>query len=155
MPAKVAVNGQQPRKYYDGIDNPNFLMRVVENYSGVLSVAPVIEGNVTIRTDFKDEVMKLDGIDIKAHLRTTALRAYTMLLALIGIWLFFQWATADQYHPYSMGETAENVARQWKVSREDQDAFAVASHQKAAKAIAAQMAPCSVYFTHSGAPPSG
>ena len=35
-----------------------------------------------------------------------------------------------------MGITAENVAKQWKVSREEQDAFAVASHQKAAKAIA-------------------
>ena len=38
---------------------------------------------------------------------------------------------------YGMGITAENVARQWKVSREDQDAFAVASHQKASQAIAA------------------
>ena len=38
---------------------------------------------------------------------------------------------------YGMGITAENVARQWKVSREEQDAFAVASHQKAVKAIAA------------------
>src|SRR5260221_7373709 len=38
---------------------------------------------------------------------------------------------------YGMGITAENVAKQWKVSREDQDAFAVASHQKAAKAITA------------------
>jgi acetyl-CoA acyltransferase len=38
---------------------------------------------------------------------------------------------------YGMGITAENVAKQWKVSREDQDAFAVASHQKAAGAIAA------------------
>ncbi len=37
---------------------------------------------------------------------------------------------------YGMGITAENVARQWKVSREEQDAFAVASHQKAVKAIA-------------------
>ena len=37
---------------------------------------------------------------------------------------------------YGMGITAENVAKQWKVSREDQDAFAVASHQKAAQAIA-------------------
>ena len=36
---------------------------------------------------------------------------------------------------YGMGITAENVAKQWKVSREDQDAFAVASHQKAARAI--------------------
>jgi acetyl-CoA acyltransferase len=38
---------------------------------------------------------------------------------------------------YGMGITAEKVANQWKVTREDQDAFAVASHQKAAKAIAA------------------
>jgi acetyl-CoA acyltransferase len=37
---------------------------------------------------------------------------------------------------YGMGITAEKVANQWKVSREDQDAFAVASHQKAARAIA-------------------
>lgn len=35
-----------------------------------------------------------------------------------------------------MGLTAEAVANKYKVSREDQDAFAVASHQKAAKAIA-------------------
>src|SRR5690349_2450158 len=38
---------------------------------------------------------------------------------------------------YGMGITAEKVAQKWKVSREDQDAFAVASHQKAAAAIAA------------------
>jgi acetyl-CoA acyltransferase len=38
---------------------------------------------------------------------------------------------------YGMGITAENVAQQWKVTREEQDAFAVASHQKATKAIAA------------------
>ncbi|MBL8512133.1 MAG: acetyl-CoA C-acyltransferase [Betaproteobacteria bacterium] len=37
---------------------------------------------------------------------------------------------------YGMGITAENVAKQWKVTREEQDAFAVASHQKAAQAIA-------------------
>ncbi|MBA3903980.1 MAG: acetyl-CoA C-acyltransferase [Rhodocyclaceae bacterium] len=38
---------------------------------------------------------------------------------------------------YGMGLTAEKVAVQWKVSREDQDAFAVASHRKATAAIAA------------------
>jgi len=38
---------------------------------------------------------------------------------------------------YGMGITAERVAAQWKVTREEQDAFAVASHQKAAAAIAA------------------
>jgi acetyl-CoA acyltransferase len=35
----------------------------------------------------------------------------------------------------AMGLTAEEVAKRWKVSREDQDAFAVASHKKAAAAI--------------------
>ncbi|CAG2146159.1 3-ketoacyl-CoA thiolase [compost metagenome] len=38
---------------------------------------------------------------------------------------------------YGMGLTAEKVATQWKVSREDQDAFSLASHQKA---MAAQQA---------------
>lgn len=38
---------------------------------------------------------------------------------------------------YGMGLTAEKVAAQWKVSREKQDAFALASHQKALAAIAA------------------
>ena len=35
-----------------------------------------------------------------------------------------------------MGLTAERVAERWKVSREDQDAYALASHQKAAQAVA-------------------
>ncbi len=38
---------------------------------------------------------------------------------------------------YGMGITAEKVAEEWKVSRDDQDAFAFASHQKAIAAIAA------------------
>lgn len=38
---------------------------------------------------------------------------------------------------YGMGLTAEKVAQQWKVSREDQDAFAVESHRRACAAIAA------------------
>jgi len=38
---------------------------------------------------------------------------------------------------FGMGLTAEKVAKQWKISREDQDAFAVSSHQKACAAIAA------------------
>jgi len=34
------------------------------------------------------------------------------------------------YHPFSMGETAENVARDWNITREEQDQFALASQQK-------------------------
>jgi acetyl-CoA acyltransferase len=38
---------------------------------------------------------------------------------------------------YGMGMTAENVAKQWKISREAQDEFALQSHQRALAAIAA------------------
>ena len=44
-------------------------------------------------------------------LRTSALRAYTMLLALIVIWIFFQWATIDQYHPYGIFLGAVNFSK--------------------------------------------
>ena len=37
----------------------------------------------------------------------------------------------DVYNQYHMGITAENVAKKWKVTREEQDAFAAASQQKA------------------------
>src|SRR5437868_2611021 len=47
----------------------------------------------------------------RIKLRTSALRAYTMLLALIAIWLFFQWATIDQYHPYGLFLGAINFSK--------------------------------------------
>src|SRR5436309_14127471 len=47
----------------------------------------------------------------RLKLRTSALRAYTMLLALIVIWLFFQWATIDQYHPYGLFLGAINFSK--------------------------------------------
>ncbi|WP_206830340.1 thiolase family protein [Alicyclobacillus fructus] len=49
------------------------------------------------------------------------------------------WRMPNPRFPYpldSMGETAENVAEQFGISREEQDAFALASQQKAAKAQA-------------------
>ncbi|HIO53137.1 MAG TPA: acetyl-CoA C-acyltransferase [Phycisphaerales bacterium] len=45
-------------------------------------------------------------------------------------WRFTNPKLAQLYHPYSMGETAENVAKKWDISREDQDAFAWESQQK-------------------------
>jgi len=37
---------------------------------------------------------------------------------------------AAMYHPYSMGETAENVAKQWKISRQEQDGFSLNTQEK-------------------------
>lgn len=45
-------------------------------------------------------------------------------------WRFVNKRLADMYHPFTMGETAENVAKQWNISREDQDLFALQSQEK-------------------------
>jgi 3-oxoadipyl-CoA thiolase len=45
-------------------------------------------------------------------------------------WRFPNKKLTDKYYPYSMGETAENVARQWNVSRQAQDEFALQSQEK-------------------------
>lgn len=52
-------------------------------------------------------------------------------------WRFTNKKLADLYYPFSMGETAENVARQWNISRQEQDEFALASQQKYFAALAA------------------
>lgn len=46
-------------------------------------------------------------------------------------------ALTDPFDSCHMGITAENIAEKWDISREDQDALAVESHQRAAQAIAA------------------
>jgi 3-oxoadipyl-CoA thiolase len=51
-------------------------------------------------------------------------------------WRFINSKLSKLYHPYSMGETAENVAEKWKISRQEQDAFAFDSQQKYAGANA-------------------
>ncbi len=52
-------------------------------------------------------------------------------------WRFVNKKLADQYFPYGMGETAENVAEKWQISREAQDEFALASQEKYWQAAAA------------------
>ena len=51
-------------------------------------------------------------------------------------WRFINSKLSKLYYPYSMGETAENVAEKWKISRQLQDEFAFGSQQKYAKANA-------------------
>jgi acetyl-CoA acetyltransferase family protein len=49
-------------------------------------------------------------------------------------WRFVNPKLAAMHHPYSMGETAENVAERWEVGRDLQDAFALRSQQRAVAA---------------------
>ena len=50
-------------------------------------------------------------------------------------WRFINKKWKDSHHPYTMGETAENVANQWNLSREEQDQFAFESQEKYQKAL--------------------
>ena len=50
-------------------------------------------------------------------------------------WRFTNPKLAEAHYPFSMGETAENVAERWGVSRERQDAFALESQKRAVAAI--------------------
>ena len=52
-------------------------------------------------------------------------------------WRFVNPRLAERYYPYSMGETAENVAERWGISRERQDAFALESQRRAVAAMEA------------------
>ncbi|HEY6058874.1 MAG TPA: acetyl-CoA C-acyltransferase [Candidatus Limnocylindrales bacterium] len=64
-------------------------------------------------------------------------------------WRFVNPRLAERHYPYSMGETAENVAQRWEVGRDLQDGFALESHRRAVAAIdegrfAGQIVPISV-----------
>ena len=50
-------------------------------------------------------------------------------------WRFINKKLSELYYPYTMGETAENVAKQWNVTREEQDIFALSSQQKYFEAL--------------------
>ncbi len=64
-------------------------------------------------------------------------RKLDMVDTTIG-WRFPNKNLTDQYYPYSMGETAENVAQRWKISRTAQDEFALESQQKYFAALSAE-----------------
>ncbi len=69
----IGVANEQLRKYIAGIDNSDQVMRVVREFSNVAACAPILEGSLTLRTNFKEEVFRVQGIDLEAHLQTTAL----------------------------------------------------------------------------------
>jgi len=52
-------------------------------------------------------------------------------------WRFPNKKLTEKYYPYSMGETAENVAKQWNILRKEQDEFAFESQRKYFEALEA------------------
>jgi acetyl-CoA C-acetyltransferase len=74
---------------------------------------------------------------VMAKPATAFTRKLDMADTTIG-WRFPNKKLTDHYHPYSMGETAENVAQRWKISRNAQDEFALESQTKYFAALAAE-----------------
>ncbi|MEO6963095.1 MAG: acetyl-CoA C-acyltransferase [Puia sp.] len=67
-------------------------------------------------------------------------QAYSRKLEVVDTtigWRFPNKRMTEVYYPYSMGETAENVAQRWKISRMAQDEFALESQLKYFAALAA------------------
>ncbi len=99
-----------------GLEAINVAARMIEGNCGDVIVAGGVES--MSRAPF-----------VMAKGKTAFDRQFQMHDTTIG-WRFTNPKLSEMYHPYSMGETAENVANQWNISREDQDAFAWNSQQK-------------------------
>lgn len=69
----TVMGDQAPRKYYEGVSNPDEVMRVIRQFSNVAACAPVVQGNVAARGDFQSEVVTIQGIDLDLHLAATSL----------------------------------------------------------------------------------
>ena len=122
LPVEVA-GATVNRLCASGLEAVNVAARMIEAGCGDVMVAGGVES--MSRAPY---VLSKAG---EAYGRTQELHDTT-----IG-WRFVNPAMAAKYPAISLGETAENVARLHKVSREDQDAFALASQQRWAAAHAA------------------
>ena len=66
-------SGASRRLYFEGIRNPNEIMRVSRRFSNVLACCPVLRGTVSARAGFENATVDLFGIDPALHAQTTDL----------------------------------------------------------------------------------
>ena len=107
-----------------GLEAINSAARVILAGEGDLLIA----GGVESMTRAPMVMLKPEG----AFMRGAA----TLADSTIG-WRFVNPAFPKEFPPYSMGETAENLAEKYRISRSAQDEFALNSHRKAVDATRA------------------
>jgi lipoprotein-releasing system permease protein len=73
-PAKNTKGNVARRQYFEGVRNPNEIMRISRQFSNVVSCSPVLRGTLSARSGFENATVDLFGIDPALHLRTTDLR---------------------------------------------------------------------------------
>ncbi|PYX05435.1 MAG: ABC transporter permease [Acidobacteria bacterium] len=69
--AKNSKASTSRRLYFEGITNPNEIMRVSRQFPDVISCSPVLRGTVSARAGFENATVDLYGIDAALHARTT------------------------------------------------------------------------------------
>ncbi len=69
--AKSSKSTVGRRLYFEGISNPNEIMRVSRQFSNVVSCSPVLRGTVSARAGFENATVDLYGIDPALHAQTT------------------------------------------------------------------------------------
>src|SRR5207247_1848030 len=74
-PLMVSAKGSKAamgrRLYFEGITNPNEIMRVSRQFSNVVSCSPVLRGTLSARAGFENATVDLYGIDPALHAQTT------------------------------------------------------------------------------------
>lgn len=104
-----------------GLEAINIAARMIEAGHGEVFIAGGVESMTRAPFVFGKTESEFDRTPPTIHDTT------------IG-WRFTNPALSKLHHPYTMGETAENVARKYNITREEQDRFAVWSQQKWAAA---------------------
>ncbi len=69
--AKNSKANTERRLYFEGITNPNEIMRVSRQFPDVISCSPVLRGTVSARAGFENATVDLYGIDPALHAQTT------------------------------------------------------------------------------------
>jgi lipoprotein-releasing system permease protein len=69
--AKNSKGSTGRRLYFEGITNPNEIMRVSRQFPDVISCSPLLRGNVSARAGFENATVELYGIDPALHAQTT------------------------------------------------------------------------------------
>src|SRR5262249_46281410 len=69
--AKHSEENVGRRLYFEGVSNPNEIMRVSRQFPNVVSCSRVLRGNVSARAAFENATVDIYGIDPALHAQTT------------------------------------------------------------------------------------
>ena len=73
VPPKTSKSNTAHRQYFEGVRNPNQIMRVSRQFSNVVACSPVLRGTLSARSGFENATVDLYGIEPALHLQTTNL----------------------------------------------------------------------------------